>query len=108
MIYTKVFFNLSKTGNFSYKVTYMNYKYENTSVTSIPGTVLPAGANYQFSIVRWWGREGGGKEKGKKGKGYLAPPLDITSFYFFILAVLSLQHLQFSIQCISIFQTSKI
>ena len=111
MIYTKVFFNLSKTGNFSYKVTYMNYKYENTSVTSIPGTALPAGANYQFSIVRWWGREGGGrgkKEKGKKGKGYLAPPLDITSFYFFILAVLSLQHQLFSIQFISIFQTSKI
>ena len=111
MIYTKVFFNLSKTGNFLYKVTYMNYKYENTSVTSILSTALPAGANYQFSIVRWWGREGGGggkKEKGKKGKGYLAPPLDITSFYFFILAVLSLQHLQFSIQCISIFQTSKI
>lgn len=47
------FFNLSKTGNFSYKVTYMNYKYENTSVTSIPSTALPAGANYQFSIVRW-------------------------------------------------------
>ena len=53
MIYTEVFFNLSKTGNFSYKVTYMNYKYENTSVTSIPGTALPANANYQFSIVRW-------------------------------------------------------
>ena len=53
MIYTKVFFNLSKTGNFLYKVTYMNYKYENTSVTSIPGTALPANANYQFSIVRW-------------------------------------------------------
>ena len=74
MIYTKVFFNLSKTGNFSYKVTYLNYKYENTSVTSIPGTALPAGANYQFSIVRWWGREGGGrggerKRREKKGGG---------------------------------------
>lgn len=61
-------------------------------------------------MVREGGRgEGGGKkEKGKKGRGYLAPPLDITSFYFFILAVLSLQHQLFSIQFISIFQTSKI
>lgn len=50
----------------------MNYKYENTSVTSIPSTALPAGANYQFSIVRWRGREGGGgerKRREKKGRG---------------------------------------
>ena len=60
MIYTKVFFNLSKTGNFLYKVTYMNYKYENTSVTSIPR-------------AREGGRGGGKEREGKKREGVLGP-----------------------------------